>query len=155
MEDAFAIGAPIGVCAEVIALGLGEIGRQTFTAIGIKIGQGSRYCQHGDAQANSRLQHFPPRRLMVTAQFAEGIIEQQVGQFGSRSNAEVMSLSSPARIMQPARQMRSNSGMFRSYLYSSDASLSKSKPLGIGGDLAGIQGLLRQIQSAGRIAGEW
>ena len=35
VEGAFAIHTPVGVCAEIIALGLRQIGRQAGTAVGI------------------------------------------------------------------------------------------------------------------------
>ncbi len=44
-------------------------------------------------------------------------------------------------MMQPARQIRAISLMFRSYLNSSEASFEQSQSLSVGGDLAGVQGL--------------
>ena len=80
MEDAFPVDAPVGMCAKVITLRLGQIGRQALAAIGIEIGQGSRVASTGmpspiaacttSRQAAWRLQDYVP----------EGIIEQQVGQ---------------------------------------------------------------------------
>ena len=138
MEYAFAIGAPVGVCAEVIALGLGEIGRQTFTAIGIKICQGSRYCKHGDAQADSRLQHFPPRRLMVKHNSAESLIEQKVGQFRIAFKRRSNVVQQPGTDNAACPPNASNSRVIQIIVVFLRRQFEQSKTLGIGGDLTGI-----------------
>ena len=82
MEDAFPIDAPVGVRAEVVALGLREVGGQAFAAVGIEVRQGCRGCQHGNAQPDPGLQCFSPDCLMIQDNVTEGVIKQQIGQLG-------------------------------------------------------------------------
>ena len=63
MKHALLVDAAVGVGAEVIALGLQQIGRQAGGAVAVVVGQRGRECRHGNAAADRRGHHVTPRAL--------------------------------------------------------------------------------------------
>ena len=63
VEHARLVDAVVGVGAEVVALGLQQVGRQPVAAVAVVVGQGRGEGRRGDAQLDGRRDDVPPGGL--------------------------------------------------------------------------------------------
>src|SRR5919199_6897381 len=82
MEDTRTVEAFVGMGAEVVALGLGKIGRKTRAAVGVEISQRSAQSRDRDARGYRSLNHAAPAVLPLGNRSPEIVVEQQVRQLG-------------------------------------------------------------------------
>ena len=80
VENAFLVDAVVGVGAEIVALGLQQIGRQPLGAIAVVVGQGRGERRRGNAQLDGRRDHVPPGRLRLGDRLGEIRGQEQVFQ---------------------------------------------------------------------------
>ena len=80
MEEfaSLAVGALIGVCAEVVALGLQQVGREAFAAEGVKETERGRKGRGGDALLGGGGDDVAPATLALADLALEMRIKQQV-----------------------------------------------------------------------------
>src|ERR1043165_4740336 len=76
------VEALVGVGAEIIALGLEQIGGETFAAVGVEEGEGGAEGGDGDAFLGGNRDNGAPRAVRGLYSLAEERIEQEVGQLG-------------------------------------------------------------------------
>jgi len=82
LEDARLVEALEGVRAEVVALGLQQVGGQPRAAVAIEEGERRREGGRGYAEQSPLRDDLPPRRLALLDGLDEVGSEQQVGQLG-------------------------------------------------------------------------
>src|SRR5919199_6839421 len=82
MEDTRTVEAFVGMGAEVVALGLGQIGGKTRAAVGVEISQRSAQSRDRDACGNRSLNHAAPALLPLGNRSPEIVVEEQVRQLG-------------------------------------------------------------------------
>ncbi len=75
-----AVNSFIGVRAEVVALGLDEIGREPLPAVAIVEGQAAGEGGHGDAQLHGAGDRIAPAQFRGLHFLPEVVVEQQVGE---------------------------------------------------------------------------
>ena len=63
MEDALPIRALVGVGAEVVALGLDQVGGETVAAQHVEVAEGIAHGEAGDAVADRGADHLSPAGL--------------------------------------------------------------------------------------------
>jgi hypothetical protein len=80
VENAFPVHPAVGVGAEVIALGLGQVGGQAGAAVGVVIGQGRAEGQGRDAAFSCQRHHFPQAAWRVFIASGKLGVDHQVGQ---------------------------------------------------------------------------
>ena len=64
--------------AEVVALGLGEVGRQALAPVRIEVGERRRVARHRNAKGDGGLHEEAPRVLAPLDRVTECLVEQQV-----------------------------------------------------------------------------
>ncbi len=82
MEVAGLICALIGVCSEEVALGLGEVGRETGPPVLVKVAKGRREGRAGNASSNAQGNHTTPCGLSGVHLFGELWVHEEVGKAG-------------------------------------------------------------------------
>ncbi len=82
MERARAIDAAVGVRAEVVALGLEQVGRQPLAAVGVEVGQRGAEGRRRDAVSGRVTDHLAQRVLARLHSLAQVSVEQQIRQIG-------------------------------------------------------------------------
>ena len=155
MEGAFLVHSAVGMGAEVIALRLGQVGRQCFRAVGVEVSQRGAGGEHGDAQANRRLQHLAPGSLPAQHRCAEHRVHQQIGQLGLAHEscgdvAQERSADDAARAPHFG-----NHGKVELPVVLLRGDLEQLEALRVGSDLGGIQRLLGRGNQLLPIAGEF
>src|ERR1043166_6003614 len=100
------VEALVGVGAEIIALGLEQIGGGTFAAVGVEEGEGGAEGGDGDAFLGGNRDNGAPRAVRGLYSLAEERIEQEVGQLGIFIEGFFDFARKTLRMMQPPRHMR-------------------------------------------------
>src|SRR6056297_2179115 len=73
----------VGVCTEVIALGLQQVGRQAAAAIAVVKVEGRGHSRHGNSQLDSLGGYPAPGGLGIFDKLPEVVVQQQIRQVGS------------------------------------------------------------------------
>src|SRR5512138_3117520 len=145
MERALTVEAAVGMRAEVIALGLREVGWQPLTAIRVEVCERRAQCQHRDAHANRSLDEEAPALLARLYGLAEGVVQQEVRKRGisskcSRDIAEQAGTDNAA-----CSPDAGDLAQVQVISILAGGRREQAHALGIRGDLAGIQRLLCRI----------
>jgi len=73
------VDALVGVCAEVVALGLEQVGGETLGTVAVKEGQGRGECGGGDAECDGVGEGLAPRILIGVDGGGEEAVEEEIG----------------------------------------------------------------------------
>src|SRR6056297_2052122 len=73
----------VGVCTEVIALGLQQVGRQAAAAIAVVKIEGRGHSRHGNSQLDSLGGDPAPGGLVIFNKLPKVVVQQQIRQVGA------------------------------------------------------------------------